>query len=294
MQWALITLLSSAIAVLASPTHTANRTLTFTIEATQHGKPIPPSQIKLEPFEFGRSHIGHHGPVPAPPSSPEAVDPTPRMAKRANPTATSNNWCGSVNTLSKTNPVKTIHGEFQHPTCSLRGGSTTFPQAAANWVGIDGDSWTSALLQAGTVCKIDNSTGIVKNEVWWQWVPSAAYTITSMPVSPDDWFEITIATSSATSAEITITNLAQAHTYTITINSGPTLARVNADWVVERPYFGTTLAGFPTFTDVWFDNAWADLISGARVNVDGAKQYQIPGLCASQEWDGVQEVSWSL
>jgi hypothetical protein len=31
---------------------------------------------------------------------------------------------------------------------------TTYPQAAANWVGIDGDSYTSALLQSGTVCKV--------------------------------------------------------------------------------------------------------------------------------------------
>lgn len=80
----------------------------------------------------------------------------------------------------------------------------------------------------------------------------------------------------------------------MSISSGPTLARVNADWVVERPYFGSTLASFPSFTDVWFDDAWATQVSGSSLGITGAKQYQIPGLCASQEWGNSQEVSWSL
>jgi hypothetical protein len=80
----------------------------------------------------------------------------------------------------------------------------------------------------------------------------------------------------------TLSNLSQGQTYTVNINSGPALARVNADWVVERPYYGSTLAGFPTFTDVWFDDVWATT-QGGPLSVVGAKQYQIPGLCASQE-----------
>ncbi|KAK4039544.1 concanavalin A-like lectin/glucanase domain-containing protein [Parachaetomium inaequale] len=267
MRWTLTALLGSALMA-----HQAVAELTFTVEATRGGVPIPKSEIKLEPFEFGRTRMGHATPPPQ----------VHRKTRRTNPTANSANWCGSVNTVPSTNQIKVIHGTFQHPTCTKRAGVTTYPQAAANWVGIDGDSWTSALLQAGTVCKIDNSTGIVKNEAWWQWVPSAAYTITSMPVAPDDWFEITIDTSSTTAGEITLSNLSQGQTYTININSGPTLARVNGDWVVERPYYGSTLAGFPTFTDVWFDDMWATTQAGS-LSVVGAKQYQIQGLCASQE-----------
>ncbi|KAK4150641.1 concanavalin A-like lectin/glucanase domain-containing protein [Chaetomidium leptoderma] len=164
MRWILAALLGSAL--VAQP---VLGEITFTVTATKHGVPIPQSEIKLEPFEFGRSRMGHVKP-------PQAH----RKTRRANPTASSANWCGSVNTTPSTNQIKVIHGTFQHPTCTLRSGSS-FPQAAANWVGIDGDSWTSALLQAGTVCKIDNSTGIVKHQAWWQWVPSAANTITSMP-----------------------------------------------------------------------------------------------------------------
>jgi hypothetical protein len=78
------------------------------------------------------------------------------------------------------------------------------------------------------------------------------------------------------------------------ISSGPALARVNADWVVERPYYGSSLAGFPTFTDVWFDEAWTQRTSGSGLGILGAKQYQIPNLCASQEWDDTHQVSWAL
>ncbi|KAL2198130.1 concanavalin A-like lectin/glucanase domain-containing protein, partial [Corynascus similis CBS 632.67] len=238
--------------------------LTFTVEATRHGVPIPPSEIKLEPFVPGRTRMGHAMPPQGRPKT-----------RRDNVQVDSANWCGSVNRAPSSSEIQLAHGTFQHPTCSVRYGQT-YPQASANWVGIDGDSYTSALLQAGTVCKIDNSTGIVKHEAWWQWVPSAAYTITSMPVAPDDWFEVTLDTTSTTSAEITISNLSQGQTYSIRIQSGPTLARADADWVVERPYYGTALSGYPTFTDVWFEQAYATKTT--TMGVQGAKQYQITGL----------------
>ncbi|KAK3906083.1 hypothetical protein C8A05DRAFT_41079 [Staphylotrichum tortipilum] len=283
MRWTLATLLGSALVA-----HQALADLSFTVEATRKGVRIPQSEIKLVPFEFGRSRIGHgHGtPPPGPPGRSSS------KMRRANPSATSANWCGSVNTTPSNNPIKVVHGAFQHPTCSPRAGVTTFPQAAANWVGIDGDSWTSALLQSGTVCKI-SSNGAIVHEVWWQWVPSAAFTISSMPVQPDDWFDITINTTSTTAAQVTIINLSQGHSYTLSITNGPTLARVNADWVVERPYYGSGLVSFPSFTDVWFDEAWATRTTGS-LGILGAKQFQIPGLCASQEWDDTHEVSWSL
>ncbi|KAL2172712.1 hypothetical protein VTG60DRAFT_4158 [Thermothelomyces hinnuleus] len=287
MRWPLAALLGSALVA-----RQALANLTFTVEATRNGVPIPASEIRLEPFEPGRTRMG---PVA---EAPRAQ----RKTRRSNAQADSANWCGSVNMAPSGTKIQLAHGSFQHPSCYIRPGYT-FPQAAASWVGIDGDTYRDALLQAGTVCKIDNSTGVVRHEAWWQWVPSAAFTIASMPVAPDDWFEVTLNTTSTTSAEITISNLSQGQTYSIRIQSGPVLARVDVDWVVERPYYGTTLAGFPTFTDVWFEDARATLVPGgggggggwpSQLGVQGAKQYQIPDLCASQEWQDSQEVSWSL
>ncbi|KAK3303125.1 concanavalin A-like lectin/glucanase domain-containing protein [Chaetomium strumarium] len=277
MRFTLAALLGSALVA-----RQALAELTFTVAATKDGVPIPQSEIKLEPMEFGTGRVGHATPAQG-----------HRRFRRANAAATSANWCGAVNTASSSNQIKVVHASFQHPSCSTRTGAT-YPQAAAAWAGIDGDSHTSALLQAGTVCKIDNSTGIVRHEAWWQWVPEAANTVTSLPVAPHDYIEITINTNSTTAAEITLTNVSKGYTYTVSIRDGPALARVDADWVVERPYYGATLAGFPTFTDVWFDEAYATRVSGANLGVLGSKQYQIPNLCASIEDGDAAQVSWSL
>lgn len=139
MRWTVAVLLSSAL--LAGK---ALAELTFTVEATHNGVPIPESEIKLDPFEFGRSRIGQGAATPS----------SHRKTRRANPPVNSANWCGSVNYTPSSNQIKLIHGYFQHPTCSKRNGVNTYPQAAAAWVGIDGDTWTSALLQSGTVCKV--------------------------------------------------------------------------------------------------------------------------------------------
>ncbi|KAK4100576.1 concanavalin A-like lectin/glucanase [Parathielavia hyrcaniae] len=282
MRWTMVALLGSALVARSA---LAEPEMTFTVEATKKGVPIPQSEIKIVPSAFGRSRKGHGPPPPQPGHGAH------RKTRRANPTANSANWCGSVNTTPSNDQITVIHGSFTHPGCTKRTGQS-YPQAAASWVGIDGDSWTSALLQAGTVCIV--RLIYAHSSPWWQWVPSGAYTISSMPVAVDDWFEITINTTSTTAATVCVTNLSQATSYTISITNGATLARVNADWVIERPYYGASLAGFPTFTDVWFYEAWTTRTGGTGLGILGAKQYQIPSLCASEEWDDEHQVSWSL
>jgi hypothetical protein len=137
MRFTLAALLGSAHVTRQALAH-----LTFTVEATKDGVPIPQSEIKLEPLEFGIGRVGQ----PAPSQGH-------RWFRRANAAATSANWCGAVNTASSSNQIEVVHASFQHPSCTKRTGST-YPQAAAAWTGIDGDSHTSALLQAGTVCKV--------------------------------------------------------------------------------------------------------------------------------------------
>ncbi|KAK3492689.1 concanavalin A-like lectin/glucanase domain-containing protein [Neurospora hispaniola] len=276
-------LLPTAISLLGVLSQPILAQFTFTSTVEHNGVPVPQSETDLKPFEPGT--LGRVRSRTYDDSGPKIETTTLRRVKRTNPTANSNNWCGSVQSTTSSNQIKLIHGTFQHPSCTQRPGVTQYPQAAAAWIGIDGDSWTSALLQAGTVCKINNSTGIVENEVWWQWVPNGAYTITNIPVFAGDWFDITINTTSSTAANIKIMS-SRGYTYTVNAWQGAALARVDADWVVERPYYGNTLTGFAQFTQVWFQNAYATLMSGTNsLGITGAKQYQIPGGCASAEYD---------
>ncbi|KAL2120001.1 hypothetical protein VTJ04DRAFT_6962 [Mycothermus thermophilus] len=282
MRWSHLTFLGAALLCLSQA---ALGELIFSVTATHKGKPIPKEKIQLKPFEFGISRNGE---------SKQVWTSKSRKVRRANPTATSANWCGAVKSTSSSSQITKIHALYQHPGCSIRSGVNSYPQAVAPWVGIDGNTHTGALFQSGTLCKINNSTGIAEHEAWWQWVPAAAYTISSLTVSAGDWIEVTIEATSTTSGKVTIANWNTATAYVVSVSSGPTLGRVDADWVVERPYYGASLAPFAAFEDVWFIEAYAERTSGGNLGILGATQYQIPGLCASEEYDNESQVSWSL
>ncbi|KAK0702871.1 concanavalin A-like lectin/glucanase domain-containing protein [Apiosordaria backusii] len=286
MRWIQALLLGSAL-LLESVT-----ALKYEVSGTRKGVPIPKDQIKFVPYQFGRSK--NNGPGVVPPA---------QKKKRANPISSSANWCGAVNHTPTTNKIKSIHSFWQLPGCTKRTGHT-YPQAAAVWTGIDGNSWPSALLQSGTVCEFPcadhdrlsgvSADGLYRHEAWWQWVPDSAFTITSMPLAVGDWIEITINTTSDTAATIKFDNVSQDEQITISATAGPTLARKDADWVVERPYYGSSLAGFAKFDTTWFEDAYAVRTTGTNLGILGATQYQIPSLCNSTEYDNANAVSWSL
>ncbi|KAK3942630.1 concanavalin A-like lectin/glucanase domain-containing protein [Diplogelasinospora grovesii] len=280
-QAALLSALALTQAVLAE--------FSYTIEATHNGVPIPQDQIKLEAHE-PTTDILNRTWAPSPPSS----KPPSRTGKRSNPVSISANWCGAVKHTNSSNQIKIVHGYFQHPTCSLRSGVTSYPQYAAPWVGIDGDTWTSAILQSGTVCTV-SSAGAVSNSAWFQWFPSAAVTISSMPVNAGDWFEVTVNTTSNTAGKVTITNVSQGVTYTATLTGGATLGRLDADWVLEDPVSSSGQVPFASFTETWFESAYATTTSGASLGIDGATMYQIgsSGTCQSAEYDNADLYVWS-
>ena len=152
---------------------------------------------------------------------------------------------------------------------------------------------THDILTLPPLQETDKTAG--RHEAWWQWLPSGAFTISTLPVAAGDWFEVTINTTSSTAGKVTLSNVSQGYTYAITISGGAALGRLDADWVVERPYYGSGLSGFPQFTDVWFQDAYATLNTGTtNLGILGATQLQIPSLCASQEYNNENEVSWSL
>ncbi len=95
--------------------HQALAELAFTVEASRKGVRIPQSEIKMVPFEFGRSRIGHGGigPPPRPPGQviqDAASQPHGHQRQLVRP----------VNTTPSTNTIKVIHGAFQHPSRSPR------------------------------------------------------------------------------------------------------------------------------------------------------------------------------
>jgi len=139
---------------------------TFTVEATFQGKKIPQNEIKLKKIPPGQeASPGKKLGLEKKNNNSRRSDESEITARATTPpknlTSGSANWCGSVRYATTTNQIKLIHAYFQHPTCTKRTGQT-YPQAAAQWAGIDGDTWPGAILQSGTVCKFDNATATVR------------------------------------------------------------------------------------------------------------------------------------
>ncbi|KAK4225126.1 concanavalin A-like lectin/glucanase domain-containing protein [Podospora fimiseda] len=263
--------------------------LTIRASGTRNGVPIPESELKFHRYDFGRSRNGKDDALLLP-------SPKHRMTKRANTQYSSANWCGSVASTTTSNKIKYIEANWVHPTCTKRTGQS-YPQAVAVWSGIDGDTVTSSIIQAGTVCKFDNSSASARHEAWWQWYPSVSYGFAStlMPVFPGDWFNLKINMTSDTAGKLVITNLSRGTAITLDLSGGAALSRVDAVWTVERPIYGSGLAGFAKFSDIWFQDSLAVRNSGTNLQPLGAKQYYMSGLCSSSEYGPTQPtwlVSW--
>jgi hypothetical protein len=64
-------------------------------------------------------------------------------------TSLSSNWCGISQKAPKTgDPITSVSGAFTAPNLTVRPGYS-YPQFGSAWIGIDGASCSTALLQAG-------------------------------------------------------------------------------------------------------------------------------------------------
>jgi hypothetical protein len=121
----------------------------YTVTATKDGKPVQDSDIVLERVEPSLHRLNTTLAEPTKPNTRGRM-----RVKRTNPVYYSSNWCGAVQHSASTNKITSVHAYFQVPTLSQRPGVTSFPQYVATWVGIDGATWTSALLQSGVTSQV--------------------------------------------------------------------------------------------------------------------------------------------
>jgi hypothetical protein len=68
-----------------------------------------------------------------------------------------------------------------------------------------------------------------------------------------------------------MTNIDRDYTLTIVLNGGPTLCRMDADWIVEDFFDakGKQVA-FGRFDDIWFEECVATTAKGKNIDLDGA------------------------
>nr|WVH32680.1 peptidase A4 family [Trichoderma asperellum] len=162
----------------------------------------------------------------------------------------SSNWAGAVQIGKGFNKVT---GTITVPRAS--GGANA---AASAWVGIDGDTCQTAILQTGVSFYGDGSF-----DAWYEWIPDYSYSFSGFNLKVGDVIRMTVDATSKTKGVATLENLTTgksvSHTFT---NTPSTLCETNAEWIVEDFEEGSSLVPFANFGSVTFSNATASGSSG--------------------------------
>ncbi|KAJ2980218.1 hypothetical protein NUW58_g7006 [Xylaria curta] len=169
------------------------------------------------------------------------------------------NWAGAV--LIGTG-YTTVSGTIVVPKPSVPpGGSSTRTYYASAWVGIDGSTCQSAILQTG----VDFSAkgGTVTYEGWYEWYPDYSYRFANFKITGGDVITMTATATGKNSGSVTLENktTGQSVTHVFTNQVGD-LCQTNAEWIVEDFSQGNSLVPFANFGTVVFTNASVNGVAG--------------------------------
>ncbi|KAI4144834.1 MAG: hypothetical protein LQ340_006518 [Diploschistes diacapsis] len=184
----------------------------------------------------------------------------------------STNWSGVVIQSPPSGTKFTaVSATFTVPKPTSTGGSSE--QAASAWVGIDGDTCGSAILQTGVDFNVQGSS--VSYDSWYEWYPDYAYDFSGISFSVGDQVALSVVASSTTSGTATIKNLSTGQTVSKQITSSSALCQENAEWIVEDFEEGGGLVPFADFNQVTFSNAVAHTSNGGTVDAGTGTQIDI-------------------
>ncbi|KAI0040156.1 acid proteinase [Auriscalpium vulgare] len=170
----------------------------------------------------------------------------------------SSNWAGAV-WDSAAGTYTSVTGTFVVPTPKApSSGSGTY--SAAAWVGIDGDTCGTAILQTGVDFTISGSK--VSYDAWYEWYPDYSYDFSGIPISTGDTIKLTVTASSTKAGTAVIENVTTGKTVTKSLTSSAALCEKNAEWIVEDYDSGNSQVPFVNFGTVTFTGASATTGSG--------------------------------
>jgi hypothetical protein len=180
----------------------------------------------------------------------------------------SSNWAGAVLVGSG---YKSVTGTFVVPTPKEpSGGSSSTEYSASAWVGIDGDTCQSAILQTGVDFNVQGSS--VSYDAWYEFFPDYAYNFQGFSISAGNSIKVTATASSTTSGTVTISNLSTGKTVSHSFSGeSAALCETNAEWIVEDFEENGGLVPFANFGTVTFTSASVTTTSGSTLGVSGAQ-----------------------
>ncbi|KAI0129075.1 acid proteinase [Xylariales sp. AK1849] len=178
----------------------------------------------------------------------------------------SSNWAGAV--LISTG-FTSVTGTIVVPTPKTpSGGSSSTEYAASAWVGIDGDTCSTSILQTGVDFYVEGSE--IGFDAWYEWYPDYAYDFSGITIDAGDTITMTVTATSKTAGSAVIKNVSKGTTVTHSFSGqSDALCEYNAEWIVEDFESGGSLVPFADFGTVTFTGASA-VKSGTTVGVSGA------------------------
>lgn len=174
----------------------------------------------------------------------------------------SKNWAGVVRENPPASGTYTaVSATFTVPDPTATDNSGDM-QAVSAWVGIDGDTYTQAILQTGVDSYIQN--GEKSYDAWYEWYPNVAENF-DLDVSAGDVIVARVESSSPSKGVAIIENKSSGKTATKTLSapsSSATLGGQNAEWIVEDFNSGNTMVPLVNFGKVTFTGAQAKTQDG--------------------------------
>jgi hypothetical protein len=191
----------------------------------------------------------------------KALSETPAAAK--NPTiAESYNWSGpTIYDANKPFATSYIVGYWMIPFAQQTFGAPDGTwDYSSQWVGIDG--WGSGdVMQAGTEVDAyaNGSAAYQFYSFWIEWYPFAESRVSNFPVGAGDTVMVEVWNTSPTNGYAFLENLSTDRytEFNLTAPSGTSLQGTSAEWIVERPSVGGSLARLTNYVGDAFAFAYA-------------------------------------
>jgi len=182
---------------------------------------------------------------------------------------TSTNWSGAYVKRAASEPIMTVSGEWTvpgvNPPTLPGGGLKDGTYLALVWVGIDGTSGSTDVLQAGTGSQCVVSGGKFTSTVffaWTEWFSLPWVQVTNLAISVGDRITCTVCAPFQNNHGVALfNNLTTAQTASVGIDppaGGTTLVGNVAEWIVEDPTQSSgALYPFPVYSGTTFTGCTA-------------------------------------
>lgn len=195
----------------------------------------------------------------------------------------SNNWAGQAiqNGTGGYGPAAytEVMGQWVISGVQQAVGMCSGTDVSSTWVGIDGLSGSTDVVQAGTEADAVCSGGVTAQNTyaWFEWYPANQFEITNFPMTRGGSVFVVVQATNATNAIATLVNL-QTGQYTIVGFAAPagTALRGNCvEWIVERPSTGNsnTPGTLADFGEIPMESEISYLVSELNT-----PNFNVPGL----------------